>query len=159
MAAQFILYLKDQYNSQSSLYNPNALSLNVDDHKYDKVQFIGANALTLNSDNKIVREAPSILAADTVTMVAKKAICLGAKGQKTEVSPFRLYAPTLVTIKTGHLKIGDLWMIVEPDKMDIACEKLTLLGCSEDDNPPHFDIIKKWVEDKDIEIQTRTSTN
>lgn len=157
MATQFILYLKEQYKPQNSLYDPNALSLNVDDQKYDEVQFIGANDLTLNSDNKIVREAPSILAADTVTMVAKKAIYLGTKGQKTEVSPFRLYAPTRLSIKTDHLKIGDLWMVVEPDEMHITCKKLTFLGCSEDDNPPHFDIIKKWVEDKGIRIKRLTS--
>jgi hypothetical protein len=112
-----------------------------------------ANVVFLSSKDSIIHEAPACVAAPLVTMVAKNVISLGIAGQGDQPIPVRLYAPQQLSITTKHLSVGDVMVLVEPQQGFISCKRLTLSKSTAED-PAHFEVVKSWVMNDDVEIET-----
>lgn len=144
--------LRDEY-SRESMYGGCTFSAHAG-RSISNNWFMGsANIVFLSSKDSIIHEAPACVAAPLVTMVAKNAISVGIAGQGDQPVPVRLYTPQQLSITTKHLSVGDVMMLVEPQHGFISCKKLTLSKSIEED-PPHFEVVKSWVMNDDVEIDT-----
>ncbi len=149
----FVIRLRDEYSTGGAVYGGTVCSVHGG-NSISNSGFIGsANVVFLSSNNFIIHEAPACVAAPLVTMVAKNAISLGIAGQGDQPAPFRLYAPDQLSITTKHLSVGDVMMLVKPENGFISCKKLTLSKSTEED-PAHFEVVKSWVMNDDVEIET-----
>lgn len=111
------------------------------------------NVVHLSSGDKMFHDAPGCIASRLATLVAKNGISIGMAGQGAQPHPFRFYTPIQLSITTQHLIIGDIKFLVEPQHGFISCRKLTLIKSKEDD-PSHFELVKSWVMNDDVEIET-----
>lgn len=147
-----VIKLRDEY-SGGSMYGGDTFSAHVGQSISNNGFMGSANVVFLSSKDAIIHEAPACVAAPLVTMVAKNVISLGIAGQGDQPVPVRLYAPQQLSITTKHLSVGDVMMLVEPQHGFISCKKLTLSKSTEED-PAHFEVVKSWVMNDDVEIET-----
>lgn len=147
-----VIRLRDEY-LEGTMYGEKQLFLYAG-NSINNNGFMGsANVAFFSSMNSIIHETPACIAAPLVNMIAKNAISLGMAGQGSQPIPVRLYAPKQLSITTKHLSVGDIMMIIEPKYGFISCRKLTLQKSTEED-PENFEIVKSWVIDDDVEIET-----
>lgn len=147
-----VIRLKDEY-SGGSMYGGHTLSAHAGRSILNNGFMGSSNIVFLSSKNSIIHEAPACIAAPLVTMVAKNVLSLGIAGQGNQPVPVRLYVPDQLSLTTKHLSIGDISMLVEPQHGFISCKKMTLSKSTEED-PTHFEVVKSWVINDDVEIET-----
>lgn len=110
------------------------------------------NIVELKSLDSIIHQAPGCVAAAVVNMTAAKSIKLGAEGQGDQAFPVRIYASARLSMQARHLVVGDLDILVEPLNAILSCDKLTLIQ-SDEEEPRHFEMIKSWASNDDMEIE------
>lgn len=146
-----VLALKKEY-SGGGMYGDNMCAAHA--KSISNNGFIGSKtAVFLSSQDSITHETPACVAAPHVTMVAKNAISLGMAGQKDLPVPVRLYTPEQLCITTNHLSVGNIMILIEPKHGFISCQKLTLSKSTEED-PEYVEIVKSWVMNDNVEIET-----
>lgn len=132
-------------------YGSTVLSIDTPDAVYNR-DFMGSeNLVFITCQDAIVHEAPACIAAPRVVMAAKNAIKLGMEGQGAHPFPVRLHVPQKLLLTAKQLCVGDLSLVVEPKRGFVSCQKL-LLSKSTEEEPPHFEIVKSWVVNDDVEI-------
>lgn len=149
--SQIISSLKSEYD-EGAKYNDIRTSIHGDCPIEIRGFFGSLNVVYLTNDHSITYESPACIAAPFVTMVAKDAISIGMKGNGDHNVPVRVYAPKVLSITTKHLSIGNL-MLGKTENGFISCKKLTLAK-STDTDPPHFETVKSWLINDDVEIET-----
>ena len=150
-----VIRLRDEYTGGSA-YGGVTFTAHAGKSISNTGFFGSGGAVFLSSKDSIIHEAPACVAAPLVTMVAKNAISLGIKGQGDLPIPVRLYAPQQLSITTKHLSVGDVMLLGEPEHGFISCKKLTLSKSTEED-PAHFEVVKSWVMNDDVEIEINSN--
>lgn len=147
-----VVMLMNQYRG-GVMYGENNCSIYTKEKSVNTGYFGSPNIVFLSSHGSMVHEAPACIAAKLVNMVAKNTIHLGMDGQGSQPCPVRIYAPDQFSITTKHLFVGDLKFLVNPENGFISCKNLTLQKFTEEE-PEHFEIIKSWLINDDVEIET-----
>lgn len=154
LSSDIVLRLRDEY-SAGSMYGASCLSAHAQ-NTINNNGFMGSlNVVFLSTNDSIVHESPACIAAPLVNMVAKNAISMGIAGQGSQPVPVRLFVTNELTITTKHLSIGDVMLLTKPKNALLSCSKLTL-SKSTDEEPDHFEVVKSWSINDDMEVEVVT---